>query len=73
MFSGPLRPWLAYGIAATFLTMAVSAAIIASRSSLPFAIGGPDAATSAVTATLLATAFHQLSTESFRLTCSRRS
>jgi sulfate permease, SulP family len=63
IFSGPLRPWLAYGIAATFLTMAVSAAIIAARSSLPFAIGGPDAATSAVMATLVASAMHRLSAE----------
>ena len=60
MFSGPLAPWLGYGIAATFLTSAVGAAIVAMRSSLPFTIGGPDSSTSAVTATLVATLLHQL-------------
>ena len=38
-------PWIAYGIAATFLTTAISAAFVAARSSLPFAIAGPDGAT----------------------------
>jgi hypothetical protein len=37
IFATPLTPWIAYGIAATFLTTAISAAIIAARSSLPFA------------------------------------
>ena len=60
MFSGPLAPWLGYGIAATFLTSAVGAAIVAMRSSLPFTIGGPDSSTSAVMATLVATLLHQL-------------
>ena len=60
IFSGPLAPWLGYGIAATFLTSAVGAAIVAMRSSLPFTIGGPDSSTSAVTATLVATLLHQL-------------
>src|ERR1700722_729571 len=54
IFSGPLTPWLAYGIAATFLTSAVGACVMAMRSSLPFAIAGPDSATSAVMATLVA-------------------
>ena len=45
IFAPPLTPWIAYGIAATFLTTAISAAIIAARSSLPFAIAGPDGAT----------------------------
>jgi sulfate permease, SulP family len=60
IFSGPLAPWLGYGIAATFLTSAVGASIVAMRSSLPFSIGGPDSSTSAVTATLVATLLHQL-------------
>ena len=54
IFSGPLTPWLAYGIAATFITAAIGGAAISLRSSLPFAIGGPDGSTSAVTAALVA-------------------
>ena len=54
IFSGPLKHWLAYGIAATFLSAAIAAAVMALRSSLPFAIAGPDTSTSAVTATLAA-------------------
>jgi sulfate permease, SulP family len=60
IFSGPLTPWLGYGIAATFLASAVGASIVAVRSSLPFTIGGPDSSTSAVTATLVATLLPQL-------------
>src|SRR5215470_10515919 len=60
IFAPPLTPWIAYGIAATFLTSAVSAAIVASRSSLPFAIAGPDGATAAVTATLIAALLQRL-------------
>ena len=41
IFAPPLVPWIAYGIAATFLTTAISAAFVAARSSLPFAIAGP--------------------------------
>src|SRR5262245_3871617 len=59
IFSGPLASWLSYGIAATFLSAAIAAAVIALRSSFPFAIAGPDTSTSAVTATLVAaTAAH---------------
>ena len=53
IFAPPLNTWLAYGIAATFITSAVIAAIVAARSSLPFAIAGPDPTTVAVTATLV--------------------
>jgi SulP family sulfate permease len=52
IFAPPLTPWIAYGIA-TFLTSAVAAAIVSARSSLPFAIGGPDGATAAITASLI--------------------
>ena len=52
IFAAPLNTWLAYGIAATFITSAVTAAIVAARSSLPFAIAGSDPTTVAVTATL---------------------
>src|SRR5262249_4422080 len=54
IFSGPLSPWLAYGVAATFVTSAISALVLAIRSSLPFVIAGPDAPTATVTATLAA-------------------
>jgi SulP family sulfate permease len=54
IFSGPLAPWLAYGIAATFIATATGAAVVAARSSIPFLIAGPDGATAAVTATMIA-------------------
>src|SRR5690348_8774173 len=54
IFSASLHTWLAYGIAATFMTTAIAASFVAARSSLPFAIAAPDGATAAVTATLAA-------------------
>jgi SulP family sulfate permease len=60
IFSGPLKHWLSYGIAVTFLSAAIAAAVTALRSSLPFAIAGPDTSTSAVTATLAAAMAAQL-------------
>ncbi len=54
IFSGPLAPWLSYGVAVAFLSSALGAATVALRSSFPFAIGGPDTSTSAVVATLMA-------------------
>ena len=62
IFSGPLTPALGYGIAATFITGAISAAVVALRSSLPFAIAGPDSSVSAVNATLVAALIEQLAT-----------
>ncbi len=53
IFAGPLAPWLAYGMAATFITGAIGGTLMALRSSLPFGIGGPDGSTSAVTAALV--------------------
>jgi SulP family sulfate permease len=63
IFTPPLTPWIAYGIAATFLTNAICAAIVAARSSVPFAIAGPDATTVAVTATLVAALVQRLIAE----------
>lgn len=60
IFSASLHTWLAYGIAATFITTAISAAFVAARSSLPFAVAAPDGATAAVTATLAATVAQHL-------------
>jgi SulP family sulfate permease len=53
IFSGPLKPWSGYGLAATFITMTICAAFMAMRSSLPFVIAGPDGATAAITASLV--------------------
>src|SRR5262245_62109428 len=63
IFSGPLKYWLSYGIAVTFLSAAIAAAVIALRSSLPFAIAGPDTSTSAVTACLAGSTAAQLVAE----------
>jgi SulP family sulfate permease len=54
IFSGPLTPWLAYGIAASFIASSVAALVVALGSTLPFSIAGPDSSTSAVTAALIA-------------------
>jgi hypothetical protein len=40
IFSGPLAPYLSYGVAATFIASTVLAGVIALGSSLPFAVGG---------------------------------
>ena len=53
IFAPPLSTWIAYGLAATFITTAVMVRIVAARSSIPFAIAGPDPTTVAVTATLV--------------------
>jgi SulP family sulfate permease len=53
IFSGPLTPWLAYGIAASFIASSVAGLVVTIRSSLPFSIAGPDSSTSAVTAALV--------------------
>lgn len=60
IFAGPLAPWLAYGMAATFITGAIGGTLMALRSSLPFGIGGPDGSTAAVTAALVATLAAQM-------------
>ena len=54
IFAGPLAPYLSYGVAATFITSAVLAAVLALGSSLPFAIGGPESSTAAITGILAA-------------------
>src|SRR5882757_10599878 len=52
IFAGPLAPYLSYGVAATFISSAVLATVIALGSSLPFAVGGPESSTAAVTGIL---------------------
>src|SRR6266404_3243300 len=54
IFAGPLAPYLSYGVAATFIASAILAAVLALGSSLPFAIGGPESSTAAITGILAA-------------------
>lgn len=63
IFAGPLVPGLSIGLAATFLTTAVAALVVALRSSMPFMIAGPDSSTSAVTAALSAALAHRMITD----------
>jgi SulP family sulfate permease len=68
IFAGPLEHTLAYGVAVTFLSAAVGGALVAWRSSVPFAIAGPDSSISVVLAALVATlAGHLLADGSTRL------
>jgi SulP family sulfate permease len=60
IFSGPLAHFLSYGIAVTFMSAAVGGAIVALRSSLPFAVAGPDSSTSVVIAALVATVLQRV-------------
>jgi SulP family sulfate permease len=60
IFSGPLTPWLAYGIAASFIASSVAGLVVAVGSSLPFSIAGPDSSTSAVTAALVGAVIQHL-------------
>jgi SulP family sulfate permease len=53
IFVGPLAPYLSYGVAITFVSSAILAAVIAIGSSLPFAISGPDSSTAAITGILV--------------------
>jgi SulP family sulfate permease len=52
IFAGPLAPYLSYGVAVTFIASAVLAAVLALGSSLPFAIGGPETSTAAMSGIL---------------------
>jgi SulP family sulfate permease len=52
IFSGPLAPYLSYGVAVTFISSAVIAIVLAFGSSIPFAVGGPESSTAAMTGIL---------------------
>jgi SulP family sulfate permease len=52
IFTGPLAPFLSYGVATTFITSAILGAVIALRSSFPFAIAAPETSTAAMTGIL---------------------
>jgi sulfate permease, SulP family len=60
IFSGPIDHLLSYGIAVTFLSAAVAGAIVALRSSLSFAVAGPDSSTSVVIAALVASVIQRV-------------
>jgi sulfate permease, SulP family len=60
IFNGPLVPALAYGVAVTFLSAAIGGSIVAWKSSLPFAVAGPDSSISVVLAALVATLIQRL-------------
>ena len=60
IFTGPLEHLLSYGVAVTFLSAAVGGSIVALRSSLPFAVAGPDSSISVVLAALVATVVQRL-------------
>ena len=72
IFSGPLSPYLSYGVAATFVSSAVLATVLALGSSLPFAIGGPDSSTAAMTAILASSLVERMTTPIPRRRCWRR-
>ena len=48
IFGGPLSPYLSYGVAATFISSAILAGVIAVGSSIPFAVSGPESSTAAM-------------------------
>src|SRR6204780_1581420 len=60
IFSGPISHFLSYGIAVTFMSAAVGGAFVALRSSLPFAVAGPDSSISVVIAALVATVLQRV-------------
>jgi SulP family sulfate permease len=54
IFAGPLAPLLPYGLAATFISATIAAAVIGLGSSFRFAVAGPDSSTAAVSAIMVA-------------------
>ena len=64
IFAGPLAPYLSYGMAATFISSAVLAAVIALGSSIPFAIAGPESSISAMTGILASSLVERIATDS---------
>jgi sulfate permease, SulP family len=60
IFAGPLQPLLSYGIAVTFLSAAIGGFIVALRSSLSFAVAGPDSSISVVLAALVASVIQRV-------------
>src|SRR5215467_210303 len=63
IFSGPLEHQLSYGVAITFLSAAVAGTIVALRSSLPFAVAGPDSSAVVIFAAMATTLVARLIAE----------
>jgi sulfate permease, SulP family len=63
IFTGPIANLLAYGVAVTFLSGAVGGAVVALRSSLPFAVAGPDSSISVVIAAMVATVVQRIASQ----------
>jgi SulP family sulfate permease len=64
IFAGPLAPYLSYGVAVTFISSAILAAVIALGSSIPFAIAGPESSTAAMTAILASSLVERMAAHS---------
>jgi sulfate permease, SulP family len=60
IFGGPLSPYLSYGVAATFISSAILAGVIAVGSSIPFAVSGPESSTAAMTGILASSMVERL-------------
>jgi sulfate permease, SulP family len=60
IFTGPIAHFLSYGVAVTFLSAAVAGAVVALRSSLFFAVAGPDSSISVIIAAMVATLVRRL-------------
>src|SRR3974390_218294 len=60
IFAGPLEHQLSYGVAVTFLSAAVAGSVVALRSSIPFAIAGPDSSAVVIFAAMAASLVRHL-------------
>jgi sulfate permease, SulP family len=60
IFTGSLSNYLGTGIGLTLLSASIGALLIGLRSSIPFAVAGPDSSTSAVMAALVVQFVHRL-------------
>ncbi|HWZ39594.1 MAG TPA: SulP family inorganic anion transporter [Bradyrhizobium sp.] len=60
IFTGPLSPYLSYGVATTFISSAILGTVIALRSSFPFAIAAPETSTAAMTGILASSLVERL-------------
>jgi SulP family sulfate permease len=63
IFTGPLAHFLSYGVALTFLSAAVAGAVVALRSSLFFAVAGPDSSISVIIAAMVATLVRRMAAD----------
>jgi SulP family sulfate permease len=63
IFSGPLAPYLSNAVAVTFISSAVLALVLALGSSIPFAVGGPESSTAAMTGILASSLVERLAAD----------